>query len=373
MDQTSRSPESETPNSMLINNFVPENKLGVLAQKIENYLMAQPKPDAPAVAKASVLPLLYSFKQEIWNPRYLRQIAARDKYLRYGLVLSEGEVSIDIWAIEQDFKDEPASNVFPEGGPWGVRTNGSDWQLIDFSQDSPDKNIFDFSLYSGVFHEIMFQLFNPQKDSLEQRFMLGKSLLLEDMLVKKLYMLVNASGPKALEQNDFQEILQTLYSSGFITVKERSMLKNANMQEALDNYIENIKKGYVPIIKPLSDITLEDVERHCKAVGNLKGGLEVYFNDNLLAVSSRSGYYYLLAAIAVQFGLSNTIPAEDLVRPPEQPAEGVKKHFLGRPGWYLVIKNRNSIEDSIASLLKKLRLQDRFKATYNAAPFPSSN
>ncbi len=350
---------------------MPENKLSVLVQKIKHYLMDQPRLDAPAVAKASVLPLLYSFKQDVWNPRYLRQIATYDRYLRYGLVLPEGKVSIDVWAVEQDFKGDLASNTFPEGGAWGMRTNGSDWQLVDFSQGSPNKNIFGFSLYSSVFHEIMFQLFSPRKDSLEQRFMLGKSLLLEDMLLKKLYTLVNTSGTKALEQNDLSGILRTLYSSGFINVKEQAMLKSANMQEVLDNYIENIKQGYVPIIKPLSDITPEDVEYHCRVVGNLKGGLQVYFDDTLLAVSSRSGYYYLLSAIAVQFGLSNTIPSEDLVRPPEQPAEGVKKYFLGRPGWYLVIKNRNSIESSIASTLKKLKLKDRFKATYNMAPFPS--
>ncbi len=342
-------------------------------QKIKYYLMVEPTLDAAAVAQASVLPLLYSFKQEIWNPKYLRQIETHSKYLRYNLVLSKGKVNIDVWGVGQDFKDSLASSTFPEGGSWGVRTNGSDWQLIDFNQGSPKENSFSFSLYSSVFHEVMSQLFNTQNDSLERRFMLAKSLLLEDMLLKKLYQLTNTSGVKAVQQGNIQEILRTLYSSGFINAKERLMLKTEGMQEVLDHYIEDIRQGYVPMIKPLSDITPQDIERHCKVVGNLKGGLKVYFDDTLLEISSRSAYYYLLAAIAVQFGYSDAIPAEDLVRPPEQVAKGNRKYFLGRPGWYLAIKNRDKIESSISSLLEKLHIENRFKATYNMAPFPSGS
>ncbi len=370
-DHDSQNPE--LLNSDILSNAIPENKLSVIVQRIKNYLIVQPKLDAAAVAKASVLPLLYSFKQDIWNPKCLKLVEIHNKYLRYNLMLPEGKVSIDVWGVGQDFKDGLAGSTFPEGGPWGVRTNGSDWQLIDFSNNSPNEDIFRFSLYGSVFHEVMFQLFNTQKDLIERRFILGKSLLLEDMLLKKLYLLTNTSGVKALQQNNLQEILRTLYSSGFLNSKERLMLKAENMQEVLDNYIEGIRQGYVPIIKPLSDITLEDVKHHCQSVENLKGGLNVYFDDELLEVSSRSGYYYLLAAIAVQFGCSDSIPVEDLVRPPEQPASKTTKRFLGRPGWYLVLNNRDQMENSIINLLSRLNLEDRFKATYNMAPFPNDS
>ncbi len=373
-EDTNESNTSLTEDSQVLNtmgNSLPEVKLSVMVQSIKNYLVVQPKPDAAAVAKASLLPLLYSLNQDIWDPSCLRQVETHNKYLRYHLELDGSKISIDVWGVGQDLKRPPVLSTFPEGGPWGVRTNGSDWQLIIFSDTFSDEDVFSFSLYGDAYREVMFQLFNPRKGSLEQRAMLGKSLLLEDLLRKKLYRLANTFGIEAVKEKRLPEILQMLNEAGLLSDKEQKIFKTEQMQEALENYVEAINQGYIRIMKPLSDITLKDVQHHCKVVQNLKGGLKTYFEDTLLEVSARSGFYYVLAAIAVQFGRSDAIFPEDLVRPPEDPPEKERSHPLGRPGWYLAISNSDEIENSVNNLLDKLNLRHRFKATYNNMPFPN--
>ncbi len=358
----------QLPNTMGDN--LPEVKLSVMVQNIKDYLIVQPRPDAAAVAKASLLPLLYSLEQDVWSPSCLRQVETHDRYLRYHLNLNGDNISIDVWGVGQDLKRPPTRKILPEGGSWGVRTNGSDWQLIIFNDSTSEEDIFDFSLYGDVFREVIFQLFSPQQDSLERRVMLGKSLLLEDVLRKKLYRLVNTFGMEKIESKSLEGILQMFQEAGLLNDEEREIFKTEQMQKALENYIEAINQGYVRIMKPLSDITFEDVNYHCRVVQNLKGGLKAYFDDTLLEVSSRSGFYYILSAIAVQFGRSDAIPPEDLIRPPEKLPEGESSRPLGRQGWYLMFNNPDEVESYIINLLDKLNITHRFKATYNNIPFP---
>ena len=350
---------------------LPEVKLSVMVQNIKDYLIVQPRPDATAVAKASLFPLLYSLEQDVWSPSCLRQVEAHDKYLRYHLDLNGDKVSIDVWGVGQDLKRPPVRKILPEGGPWGVRTNGSDWQLIIFNDSALEEDVFDFSLYGDVFREVIFQLFSPRQDSLERRVMLGKSLLLEDILRKQLYRLVNTFGMEKITSKNLEGILQMFQEAGLLNDKEQEIFRTESMQKALENYIEAINQGYIRIMKPLSDITVEDVKYHCKVIQNLKGGLKAYFDDTLLEVSSRSGFYYILSAIAVQFGRSDVIPPEDLIRPPEELPEEERSRPLGRQGWYLAFNNPDGVEDYIVNLLNKLNLNHRFKATYNNIPFPN--
>ena len=364
---------NESAQTPTLGDNLPEVKLSVMVQNIKNYLIAQPKPDAAAVAKASLLPFLYSLKQDIWNPQCLRQVESHDRYLRYHLEVSGEKVSIDVWGVGQDLKRPPVRSTLPKGAPWGVRTNGGDWQLIIFDNKSSEEDIFDFSLYGDAFREVGFQLFNPQQDSLERRLMLAKSLLIEDLLRKKLYRLANTFGMEQVQQKDFEGILKMLDESGLLDARERELFKTDNAQSALENYIQSIQHGYVRIMKPLSDITLEDVQHHCQVVKNLKGGLKAEFDGTILNVSARSGFYYVLAAVAVQFGRSDAILPEDLIRPPEDPPKEKRNHPLGRPGWYLVFSNPDDVESAASSLLDKLNLRHRFDLTYNKAPFASEN
>ncbi len=360
---------NESMQAPTLGDNLPEFKLSVMVKNIKSYLISQPKPDAAAVAKASLFPLLYSLKQDIWNPLCLRQIETHDRYLRYQLDISGEKVCIDVWGVGQNLKRPPARRILPESSPWGVRTNGGDWQLIIFDDNSSNEEIFDFSLYGDIFREIAFQLFNPQQDSLERRLMLARSLLLEDLLRKKLYRLANTFGIEKIQQQDFEEILQMLDENGLLDARESKLFEADNMQAAMENYLQAIQHGYIRIMKPLSEINLEDVQHHCQVVKNLKGGLKAYFDDALLNVSARSGFYYLLAAVAVQFGRSDAIIPEDLIRPPEDPPESERSHPLGRPGWYLVFSNPDEIESAASNLLDKLNLRHRFSLTYNNAPF----
>lgn len=359
----------DSQNTMV--SILPGTKISLMVQNIKQYLIVQPKPNATAVAKASVFPLLYSLKQDIWDPRCLKQIETKESYVRHQLKLADGKVSIDSWEVGQNFKRAPARAILPEGGPWGIRTNGSNWEFVIFDDDFSEENVFSFSLYGDSFHEIIFQLFSPNKDSLERRLLLGKSLLLEDLLRKKLYRLANTFGIEEVQNKDFEGILQMLTDAGLLTSQEHKLFTTEKMQKVLNGYTEALRQGYLRIMKPLSQITLEDVQHHCRVVENLKGGLKTSFDDSALSVSSRSGFYYVLSAIAVQFGRSDAISAEDLIRPPEEPPKDSRSRPLGKPGWYLVLSNPTGIESATANLLDKLNLNQRFKTTYNGLPFPN--
>jgi hypothetical protein len=345
--------------------------LSALTQALKRYLVVQPKPDALGTAQAALLPSLYALGQDIWNLQVLRADGLpSEERIRYHLRLGEGEVTLDVWAVGTALDRFPARDTLPEGTHWGVRTNGSDWQLIDFTNSAAINN---FSLFDEAFPLILDKLFRDNGSDLSTRLHEAVRFAYKTEIASKLEQLITLQGADTVRDRSGgtpEGVLDLLKEEGLIDTVSDVDLGPADLQDLLDYNLKATQMGVVRDAGMMQDIALAEIQRHCQVVKNLKGNLKATFDDTQLDVSSRSGLYYVLAALAVQHGRPDAIPATDLTRPPDVAPTGGRSRPLGKPGWYLSLENSTNFTSGVQQLISALNLGHRLKATNRGAPYP---
>jgi hypothetical protein len=124
---------------------------------------------------------------------------------------------------------------------------------------------------------------------------------------------------------------------------------------------------------PLERITLSEVREYAEQVRHLHGKLEARFDGQPIEMTSRSAFYFVLAALALRHGRADAIPADDLVRPPDEPPALRRSRELGRPGWHLLLDHHPAaLEERTCTLLDALRLRDLFTVTKRGEPYPAN-
>jgi hypothetical protein len=123
---------------------------------------------------------------------------------------------------------------------------------------------------------------------------------------------------------------------------------------------------------PLERITLAEVREYAEQVRHLRGKLEARFAGEPIEMSSRSAFYFVLAALALHHGRADAIPADDLVRPPDEPPASRRSRELGRPGWHLLLDHQpEALEERTRVLLDALQLRNMFSVTKRGEPYPA--
>jgi hypothetical protein len=118
-------------------------------------------------------------------------------------------------------------------------------------------------------------------------------------------------------------------------------------------------------------ITFAEVQAHAEQVRHLKGKLDARFDGKHVDMTSRSAFYFVLAALALHHGRADAIPADDLVRPPDEPPASRRARSLGRPGWHLLLDHDpEAIEERTRALLDALHLRGLFTVTQRGEPYP---
>lgn len=345
--------------------------LSALTQSIKQYLVVQPKPDGLGTAQAALLPTLYALGQDIWNLNVLRIAGLpTEERARYHLRLPGGEVTLDTWAVGTSLERFPARDTLPEGGTWGIRTNGSDWHLVDFSSKT---KVHDFSLFDEAFPLILDKLFRSGDATVDTRLTDALRFTHKTEIAQKLEQLITLQGAQSVRERSGgtpEGVIQLLKDEGMLAENSDVELTEGDLQDIFDYNLKATEMGRVRDAGIMQDITLEEIQRHCQVVKNLKGNLKATFDNKQLDVSSRSGLYYVLAALAVHHGRPDAIPAQDLTRPPDPAPSGGRSRPLGKPGWYLSLENSANFTDGVRQLLNALNLSYRLRATNRGAPYP---
>ncbi|HEX7022442.1 MAG TPA: hypothetical protein VF171_06255 [Trueperaceae bacterium] len=349
--------------------------LGSAVKMAQRHLVVQPKPDALTTAQATVLPLLFAAQQDIWNPQVLRPDGLpTSNFARYRLALPGGAVLLDIWAVGEALHRAPAQDRLPEGSLWGLRTNGSDWQLIDFSTGAPER--FELSLFDDIFPAFIDMLFSGTRaHSPEQRLRSTRALLQTKRVEQKLEKLIARRGAGEVRRvlaDDPDALRRLLVAEGLLDEADDLSLADSAIQDAIQRHLHATQLGFVRAAPPLAHVSAQDVMRHSEAIQHLKGQLVVTFDQQPVDIRSRSGFLHVLCALALQYGREDLIPADLLTRPPDIPPSGVRARELGRPGWYLSAPNDLAVlEEIVRELLANLNLQRRFEASQRGQPYPS--
>lgn len=152
-----------------------------------------------------------------------------------------------------------------------------------------------------------------------------------------------------------------------------ALLEPGNSPEArIGRAAERLHTETGEAVSPFERISLAEVKSHAEQVRHLHGKLETRFGGEAVDVTSRSAFYYVLAALALAHGREDAIPGDDLVRPPDEPPDVSRSRALGRPGWHLLLDLEPSeIEERIRTLLDALGLNDVFTAALRGARYPS--
>ncbi len=367
-------PNAENNDAVNLSQPAASPKLLATTQAIQRYLVVQPKLDALSTAQAALLPLLLSSGHEIWDAQVLRhESLPSSNHLRYRLNLQDSFIVIDIWAVGQGLERSPARDTLPESPFWGVRSSGSHWQIIDFSSKTPE--VLSVSIYDKAFPEVIDRLFSKQAfEPIQDRIAGVRQLLGANVIAEKLEQLIAKLGADTVRQyaqNGPEELLALLQEHDLLKSTEALSINLDNVHKAIEQSVKATQLGFVRSAPPLSNITLADVQRHAEAVKNLRGQLEASFDNTPVGISSRSSLYYVLAALAVQYGREDAVPADDLIRPPQSPPDEKRYRPLGKPGWYLELGgDLVSLEQAVNHLLDSLNLRHRFIATQRGKLYP---
>lgn len=347
--------------------------LGV-AERVARHLVVQPAPDALGVAQAALLPLLWASGQPAFDLRVLRaEGLPSSQHLRYRLHVAGDRVPIDVWAVSEPLDGPRARATELGGAPWGLRLNGMQWALVEAgAEDEPA----DFSLFDDAFPTLLHTLVGRGEAGSRARLAAARELLRARRVAARLERLIGELGLDVVRAaaggpEEAEAVAELLVRHGLLAEEDLAGLPPEAFRAALAQHLRATEMGLVRAAPPLAHVTLEDVRRHAAKVDTLRGGLTVRFDGEEVTVYSRSGYYFVLAALALQFGREDAIPARDLVRPPEAPPEGRRSRPLGRAGWHLLLDgDLASMEAAVAGLLERLRLDERFGAEQHGQPYP---
>jgi hypothetical protein len=288
-------------------------RVAAALQRARSALLARPEPQALDLAQAALFPLLQSLGVDIFDLRTLR-LTCQPTAQRASFRLVRGE---EVWLIEVHAAGErlDSSAGPPKDTDWLLLSNGRRWLV---SSDAGDRTEDDRSSIDRVAFELFHQSFALVLDAL-----LRPGAPVRERLLRADEMLRAEAGPEA---------------------------------------------------GPLERITLEEVLRHAQQVRHLHGRLEAFFDGQEVAITSRSAFYYVLAALALRHGREDAIPGEDLVRPPDEPPALQRALPLGRPGWHLLLEHHPAaLEERTERLLDALGLHGRVSARLKGKPYPGSD
>lgn len=354
--------------------------LTAITASIRRYLVVQPRPNAADTAKAALFPWLYVLGHDVWHPQVLRQVDLQElfgstKYnlCRYNLQHDEQMITIDVWGVGEALSRSPARDIRPklnEASNWALRTNGSDWQFSYLASDGLIQR-YSFNLFDENFQEALYHIFNPETVEREVRINNILQAISQGVLRRAMDTLIEQEGKDILRDKEPEEIRELLQQKSVLERHIVTLLSNEQIRMMRDYQLSATDMGFVRAAQPLSSISLQDIQHHSRMVNRLRGNLHATFDDVVIDISSRTGFYYILAAIAVQFRRQDAIPVNDLIRPPDSPPDSNRVRPLGKPGWYLdLTASAEELDKSVSLLLDTLNLRYRFKATNRGEPFP---
>lgn len=178
--------------------------------------------------------------------------------------------------------------------------------------------------------------------------------------------LLSAAGEGALDVD--------LFDPGLATALHALLCSGGSATERLEaarHRLQQARAESPSSLSPLGRIELEEVRRYAQQVKHLRGNLLAWFEGEQLEVTSRSGFYYLLGALALAHGREDAIPGDDLVQPPDQPPPERRSRPLARPGWHLLLDHdQETASRRTAALLDALQLRGTLTASQRGHPFP---
>lgn len=354
--------------------------LTAITASIRRYLVVQPRPNAADTAKAALFPWLYVLGHDLWHPQVLRQVDLQALFgntyynlCRYKLYYAGQMVTIDVWGVGESLSRSPARDIRPKldaNHGWALRTNGSDWQFSYMASDGLIQR-YSFNLFDENFQEALYHIFNPAEMEREVRIDNILQAVSQGVLRRAMDTLIEQEGKDVLRDKEPDEIRELLQQKSVLERHIVTLLSSEQIRVMRDYQLSATDMGFIRPAQPLSSISLKDINHHALMVNRLRGNLQASFDDVVIDISSRTGFYYILAAIAVQFSRQDAIPVHDLIRPPDSPPESNRVRPLGKPGWYLdLTASAEELDKSVSLLLDTLNLRYRFKATNRGLPFP---
>ena len=353
-----------------------QHSLHPLVETIKQSLMTQPAPDALTTTQAALFPLLHVCGLNIWHPATFRSAGlASSNEVRYTLTLQDERVSFDMHAVSYPLPGHINPDALDPEASLHIRSNGRDWQLIDTRNDPPTINTT--SLYSSGFLPAWLALFEAGLKLLPQRLDEALVCLQTDSVSQAIEKMIRTLGMSVVRErisNPDTDLTAFLREQHVLPEDETQApdLSEAQLRLLLDLHLQATDLGFVRSAAPLQRMSLADVRRHAEPVSHLKGDVTALFDGAPVPVYSRSSFYFVLAALAVQYGREDAIPVEDLLRPPDTKPESARSLPLGKPGYYLLMhRDRHVTEQAIVQLLDRLNLRERFVAERLGKPFPA--
>ncbi len=344
--------------------------LSAAVARVKERLVVQPRPDALGVAQVALLPLLDACGVDVFDLGMLRGTTDGDRML-YRVQ------SADAWAVAAVHAvGVPLTRGIGRGegvdGAFTVRTNGGDWQLLVRGEEA-----YGFSLYDDIFPSVLARLFQVGGPDVGRRVELARTLLQQEWLADKLARLSREIGLEEVRrvlgsaEVRPEKVLELLRAHHLL--REHRAVDERAVHRAVGLTLHATELGVVREADALATVGLDDLLVHAEAVSNLRGRLRVAFDGVALPITSRSALYYVLAAVAVQYGREDAVPAEDLIAPPARVPAGVRARPLGRPGWSLLLKRDSAgLAEVTGALLDYLGLRHRLRALHRGDPYPAA-
>jgi hypothetical protein len=336
--------------------------------RVKDRLVVQPRPDALGVAQVALLPLLDACGVDVFDLGSLRGTTDGERML-YRVQAGDAWAVAAVHAVGVPLS-RGAGQSDAVDGAFTVRTNGGDWQLLVRADEA-----YSFSLYDDIFAGVLARLFQIGGPDAPRRVELARSLLQQEWLTDKLARLSRDIGIEELRR-----VLggpEAAPSRALELLRERHLLRESRtidegaIRRAVALTLNATEMGLVRDADALATITLDDLLLHAEGVANLRGHLRIAFDGVTLPITSRTGLYFVLAAVAVQYSREDAVPAEDLITPPTRPPVGVRARPLGRPGWSLLLtRDGKGLADVTGALLDHLGLRHRVQASHRGHPYP---
>jgi len=335
--------------------------------RVKERLVTQPRPDALGVALVAFLPLMQACGLDVFDLNDLRGTTDGARML-FRVRLEGASAVAEVHAVGASLARSPGEDDVIDGA-FTVRTNGADWQLLLRGEDP-----YPFSLYDDAFPSVVARLFQIGGPEPQRRASLARALLQQDWLAGKLARLSQEVGVAELRNllggpdATSDRVLDVLRERRLL--REHRRLDQEAVRRAIAVTLRATESDAVRATT-LDGVSVDDLLGHAEAVANLRGRLRVRFDGVALPVTSRSGLYLVLAALAVQLGRQDAIPAEDLVMPPARLPAGVRARPLGPAGWHLLLtREKAALAEAVAALVQALGLEDRLEALQAGQRYP---
>jgi hypothetical protein len=346
-------------------------RLAAALQRARRTLVARPAASAPEVAQGALFPLLHALGVDIFDLSTLRLAKEPSPELAvYSLRLG---VSAEISMVAAD-ASLPAVTV--NGDPradragLAIASNGRHWKAVSDGRSAA----LDFELFEPGFPEALAALITAliagesSADGLDR----AREALQVNRLTDSVERLIERTGADRVRNAaaDPAALEGSLRREGLLGANEHLPkgyeLARERLEEVLESGEKRPGRG-----GPLARIGIDEVRHHAEQVRSMRGKLEARFEGKTVEISSRTAYYFLLAALALNHGREDAIPPEDLVRPPDTPPAGRHARPLGRPGWYLLLDHvPDVVERHTSMLLDVLGLRRHFSATQRGEEYP---